>query len=264
MARPLADADLDPLVRARPLVLLFDIDGTLAPIVAHPDEARIPDDTQRILTTLAAAPDVHVGFVTGRSAASARRIVDVPGAWVIGNHGAESADGQGTVTVHPEVAAFVPALRGAVGELTDALVGVPGVLIEDKALSLSIHYRNVARDRVAEVTALVDDVARRRGLVRRDGKEVLELRAPVAVDKGTAIRALAARLGAASPDAITLFAGDDVTDEDAFVALRDHAAGACTIRVGEPDAPTAARFVVPHPAALRDVLAWIAERRAAG
>ena len=262
MARPLADADLDRLARARPLVLLFDIDGTLAPIVAHPDDARIPDDTRRILTTLAAAPGVHVGFVTGRSVASAREMIDVPGASVSGNHGAESSDGAGRVTAHPDVAAFVPALREAMDRLRPALAHVPGVLIEDKTLSASVHYRQVARDRVPEVTAIVDDVAGRLGLVRRNGKEVLELRAPVAVDKGTAVRALAARLGAGDPDAITLFAGDDVTDEDAFVTLRKDVGRSCTIRVGEPDVPTAARFVVPDPAALRDALARIVERRA--
>ena len=261
MARPLAGRELDALAGARPLVLLFDIDGTLAPIVAHPDDARIPDDTRRVLTTLAAAPGVHVGFVTGRAVAGARRMIDVPGAWVVGNHGAESSDGEGRVTVHPEVAAFVPTLRDAVGRLRAALADVPGVLIEDKAFGAAVHYRGVARDRVPDVTAAVDDVARRLGLVRRDGKEVAELRAPVAVDKGTAVRGLAARFGGDGPGAITLFAGDDVTDEDAFVTLNAMRPDAMTIRVGAPNEPTAARYAVDDPTALAALLERLAAAR---
>jgi trehalose 6-phosphate phosphatase len=261
MARPLAAHDLDALAAARPLVLLFDIDGTLAPIVAHPDDARIPDDTRRALTTLAGAPGVHVGFVTGRAVDGARRMIDVPGAWVVGNHGAESTDAEARVTLHPEVAAFVPTLRGAVGLLSAALADVPGVLIEDKGFSASVHYRRVARDRVPEVAAVVDDVIRRLGLVRRDGKEVLELRAPVPVDKGTAVRSLAARLGGDGPGAMTLFAGDDVTDEDAFAALNAMRPDAMTIRVGALNEPTAARYAVGDPAELAALLERLAAAR---
>jgi len=262
MARPLDDGDLAALARAQPLLLLFDIDGTLAPIVAHPDDARVPADTAVTLETLARMPGVRVAFVTGRAVADARRLIDLPGAWLVGNHGAETRDADGDVVVHVEVAAYAAALRAAVDRLRVALADVPDAAVEDKALSVTVHYRRVARERVPEVAAAVDRVADELGLARRSGKEVLELRAPVAVDKGTAVRALIERLGGREPDAAVVFAGDDVTDEDAFVALNALRPDAMTIRVGALSEPTAARYVVNDPAALAALLErlWAARR----
>jgi trehalose 6-phosphate phosphatase len=249
------------LAGARPRVLLLDVDGTLAPIAPRPEDARVPDGTLAVLAALAAAPHTHVALVTGRAPADARRMVPVRGLWVIGNHGAEREAPDGTLTVDPGVAAHGPALRAAVAELAAGLAGVPGALVEDKGWSVTAHFRLAAPADAARVADAARAAARRHGLAARDGKMVVELRAPVAVDKGTAARALLGVLGADARGAGVLAAGDDVTDEDLFRALAAARPGGrdpLTVRVGPDAAPTAAGFRVPDPPAVAALLGALA------
>ena len=251
---------------ARPLVLLLDIDGTLAPIAPRPEDARVPAETLAALGALAAAPDTHLALVTGRAPADARRLVPVAGAWVIGNHGAERLAPDGAHLVDPAVAAYGPALRQAVAELIGALAAVPGAWVEDKGWSASVHYRQVAPADAARVVEAALAAAARAGLRAGDGKMVVELRAPVAVDKGTAGVALARALGAGGPHGAVLAAGDDVTDEDLFRRLAEawsDPGRVFTVRVGAPDTPTAAAYRVPDPEAFRAALTAVAAGRAA-
>ncbi len=259
-----ADA-LAACAAARPLVLLLDIDGTLAPIVPRPEEARVPDATLAALAALAALPATHLALVTGRAPADGRRLVPVAGAWVVGNHGAERLAPDGAHEVDPRVAEHAPALRAAAAELAPLAAAVPGVWVEDKRWSLSVHYRQAPADAVPRVVEAARAAAARLGLRAGGGKQIVELRAAAAVDKGTAGVALARALGADAPAAGVFAAGDDVTDEDLFRRLADARLGArapVTVRVGAPDAPTAAAFRAPDPAALQALLAELAARRA--
>lgn len=249
------------------LVLLLDIDGTLAPIAPRPGDARVPAATLDVLGTLAAAPHTHLALVTGRAPTDARRLVPVPGVWVIGNHGAEQLAPDGTHQVDPQVAAYAPALRRAVAELREALAAVPGAWVEDKGWSASVHYRQAAPADAPRVVEAARAAGARAGLRVGAGKMVVELRAPVAVDKGTAGVALAQALGAGGPTAAVLAAGDDVTDEDLFRRLAEawpEPGRVFTVRVGAPDVPTAATYRVPDPAAFRGVLEAVAAGRATG
>jgi trehalose 6-phosphate phosphatase len=140
---------------------------------------------------------------------------------------------------------------------------VPGATLEDKRWSLTLHYRTVADH--AGVLALgraARAAAARHALDVRRGKKVFELRAPVRVDKGTAVLRLARELGADAPGAAALYAGDDVTDEDAFRALRAGLPSAVTVRVAADDADaardTSAEFTVLGLPAFREVLARLA------
>src|SRR3982751_4733068 len=90
----------------RPLLLLFDVDGTLAPIAPRPSLARVPEETRDLLTVLARRPRVSVVLVSGRAGHDARRMVAVENLWTIGNHGAETIDPSGVVTVDPAVARY--------------------------------------------------------------------------------------------------------------------------------------------------------------
>lgn len=252
------------LALARPLVFLLDVDGTLAPIAPRPEDARVPDATLGVLAALVARPHTRVALVTGRAAADARRLVPVPGLWVVGNHGAETEAPDGAVSVNPAVAALAPALRAAVADVAAAVAGVPGARVEDKRWSASVHVRLVADPAdAARVADAARAAAARHGLAARDGKRVVELRAPVDVDKGTAALALLGRLGALGAGAGVLAAGDDVTDEDLFRRLTDVRLGGrlVTVRVGPEGEPTAAGFRVADPAALLAVLAALAEGR---
>ncbi len=246
------------LAVARPLALCLDIDGTLAPIAPRPDDARTPEPTLRTLGRLAAHPGVHVALVTGRAPADARALVPVPGLWVVGNHGAETlAPDAAEPEVDPAVATYAPALDRLATELAP-LAQTPGVLVENKRWSISLHTRLCAPDTRAAVVDEARALGDAEGLRVDAGKAVLEFKAPVAVDKGTATLALLARWGATAGDARVLAAGDDATDEHLFLGLHDAVRAALTVRVGA-DVPTWAEYRVDDPPALAAFLDDLAD-----
>ncbi|GJG87835.1 hypothetical protein tb265_30160 [Gemmatimonadetes bacterium T265] len=252
------DHALTVLVAGRPLALCLDIDGTLAPIAPRPEDARTPEPTLRTLERLAAHPGVRVALVTGRSTAAARALVPVRGLWIVGNHGAETlAPDAPEPEVDPAVAAYGPALDRLAAALK-RFTGTPGVLVENKRWSLSLHTRLAPPDARPAIVDEARALCAAEGLRADDGKAVLEFKAPVAVDKGTATLALLARWGATAPEAGVLAAGDDATDEHLFRRLREAAPAACTVRVGA-DAPTWAAYRLDDPAALAEFLDDLAD-----
>jgi trehalose-phosphatase len=236
---------------------MLDVDGTLAPIAPSPSLARVSDETRRVLTRLVRQPGVIVALVSGRAAHDAHRIVGVSGVWAIGNHGAEVMAPGGEVAVDPLVAAFADPMARASAALRPLAEAFPGVFVENKTWTLSIHYRLADPTAVPELRRTVEDVAARDGLRLTEGNMVVEVRPPVAVDKGTAIYRLAGELGALGSGGSLFFAGDDTTDEDAFRLLRRHVPNAVTLQVGwRPD--TWAEFRVGTPDDVRAVLERIA------
>lgn len=239
---------------------MLDVDGTLAPIAPSPDAAVVPPETRAVLTRLLARANTHLVLVSGRGANEARRLVGVAGVWVLGNHGTERITPSGVHSVDPRAAAYATPISAAVKQLATALVVERGVLVENKTWGASVHYRLADAPRIPHVREVVFAAAASHGLWVTEGKCLLELRPPVDMNKGTAVLALAAELGALSPGASLLFAGDDVTDEDAFRALREHASHAVTICVSDAAVPrTAAEYVHRNPAELRDFLARLAD-----
>jgi trehalose 6-phosphate phosphatase len=221
--------------------LLLDVDGTLAPIVARPELAAVPEATKLELRRLVGRYAL-VAAVSGRSGEDAARLVGIPGIQVVGNHGLE---------LDPRA----EELAGELARFRDS-VGLP---VEDKRLSLSYHYREAPDPDAAR--AALEDVARRAekaGLVPRWGRMVLEIRPPVDADKGVAVRTLLARSRASR----ALYAGDDTTDLDAFVGLRE--AGlerAVCVAVASDEGPAelrnAADLVVADPEAMAELLAHL-------
>lgn len=178
--------------------LILDVDGTLAPIVARPELAAVPEGTRAELERLAGRY-LLVACVSGRAGEDARRLVGVEGVAYVGNHGLE-------LDPHAEE------LAAEIARFRDD-VGLP---VEDKRLSLSYHYREAVDATGAR--ALLEQVAERAraaGLDARWGRKVLEIRPSVRADKGTAVRTLLGRSGARRG----LYAGDDTTDLDAFAGL---------------------------------------------
>ncbi|HZS58857.1 MAG TPA: trehalose-phosphatase [Gemmatimonadaceae bacterium] len=246
-----------PRLSGTPLVLLLDVDGTLAPIAPQPADASVPPSTHDALHTLARTNGVIVGLVSGRSAEEVRRLVPISPTWIIGNHGAEVVSPDGRETVEPRVSAYEAVVAAARAELEAS-----GVAVENKRWTLTVHYRNADPEIVPALREKVSRVAITHGLATLGGKKILELRPPVAVNKGTAVLALGERVGAFEHTASVMYAGDDSTDEDAFLALRSRAPRAVTIHVaGEGSPDTFAEYIVSDPREMGSVLAWLVELR---
>ncbi|MCU0641358.1 MAG: trehalose-phosphatase [Candidatus Margulisbacteria bacterium] len=219
--------------------LFLDYDGTLTPIVDHPDRARLGAVRKRFLRTLAQRPVVKIAIVSGRSLASVRKQVGLPGLIYIGNHGLEIMLGKRRVVV-PAARRFAKTVR----ELKTVLhrgLPFPGVLIEDKGYTISVHYRKVHRRHLKSFRqAFFRAIAPWRKRIRvTAGKKVLELRPPGLWGKGRAVKWLLRQpqLRGYQP----VYIGDDRTDEDAFRALRQRG---LTLRVGLTSA-TAAQKCLP-------------------
>jgi trehalose 6-phosphate phosphatase len=216
--------------------VLLDVDGTLAPIVAQPEDAVVPDETRGLVEQLAAGYAL-VAAISGRPGDDLAELVGIEGVVYVGEHGLE---------LDPRAAEWAP----AIAEFADS-VDWPA---ERKRLSVSFHFRT-AQDEQAAVTELraVADRAVAAGLRPRWGRKVLEVRPPVDADKGTAVRALLdeRRLRRA------MYAGDDSTDLDAFRGL-DGLDLAVRVAVVSDEGPSdlgeAADIVVGGPEALAGLL----------
>lgn len=261
-ALPLADP-LALRLAGRPLLLLLDVDGTLSPIAERPEYAIVPPATQRVLVELIALPDTYVAIVSGRSARDARRLVGVKDTWVIGNHGIEVARPNAQPAARRDVVQYADNIREAAERSSVIADRTPGVIVEDKRWTLSVHYRLADPAIVPALSAHVAEIAKQLGLRVTLGKQVLEIRPPVDVNKGTASIALAQSLGALDPGGAVFCAGDDRTDEDAFRALRLALPAAVTVYVGQDDAAlrTGAEFTVNDPDEVRELLEGILDRR---
>jgi trehalose 6-phosphate phosphatase len=205
---------LRPILAQRPFGLATDIDGTISPIVDRPDEAAVTDASRRHLWEIARHAAV-VAVLTGRSTDDARRVVGLDELTYVGNHGLVWWE-NGEERPLAEAAQYAGLVHRAKEELASTL-DVPGLVLEDKGIAVAFHYRaspDPERAREAIVEALAPWVER--GLRLRRGRMVLELVRPVDVDKGTAL----ARLMEAYHLRGVLFLGDDVTDLDAFAAVR--------------------------------------------
>lgn len=208
-------------------LLAFDFDGTLAPIVPVPSEAAMRPRTAELLRALVRRYDVAV--ITGRSIANLRERmggVDVP--HLIGNHGVEPSPFMAEAAA--SVATWGPLLAGMVDDL-------PGVEVENKRHSLSIHYRDTPSDAVTRA-AILAAIARLPVPVRTvTGLNVVNVLPKGAPDKGTALERLQGELGATA----VLFAGDDITDEDAFQVI--HAEPSLGVRIGGSERSAAKWFL---------------------
>lgn len=250
-------ARLSERLSRRPLVLLLDVDGTLAPIAPRPEEAVVPEETRAVIGALGRRPGVHIALVSGRAAADARRMVGVDSVWAIGNHGFETIAPGGEVTVDHRVARYRDRVASAADQLRDRLASLPGVLVEDKIWTLSVHFRRAEPADLPRIHDAVGEAAGAFELRVTEGKMILELRPPVDVDKGTASVAFVRHIAGSATPAV-FYAGDDRTDEDAFAALRREVPDVVTVRVagGNDDAhrTTSAEVVLPDVGAVRALL----------
>jgi trehalose 6-phosphate phosphatase len=230
---------------ARQPAVFFDFDGTLSDIVDDPDSARPVAGAAEALQNLAAHCPVAV--LSGRDLADVTKRVGLPGIWYAGSHGFELTAPDGTHHQNDAAAAAIPVLEQAAAQLRDQLGPIPGVVVEHKRFGVAVHYRNAARDRVGEVAAAVRAAGKRDALRVTTGREVIELRPDIDWDKGKTLRWVIDHLQDAGPLA-PIYLGDDITDEDAFDAVRDDGVPILVRHNDDGDRATAALFALDSPA----------------
>jgi trehalose 6-phosphate phosphatase len=224
---PLGHQALVSVLAHKPL-LAFDFDGTLAPIVAHADDARVSTEVALLLERLNAWRPVAI--VTGRRVADVATRLGFTPSYIIGSHGAEDA-------ALPNGGAFERALSFARTHLLASMAALTqaGITLEDKGSSLALHYRlaashPLAQQKISEVLAGIGP-----GVHVFGGKCVVNVVAAAAPDKADAV----ARLVQRSASGAAVFVGDDINDEPVFAHAPAHW---LTVRIGRDDPSSVARF----------------------
>jgi trehalose 6-phosphate phosphatase len=212
MTELLAPLRADPARAA----VMFDVDGTLAPIVRHADDATVSESTRSLLTAIARRYGL-VACISGRQASETRRIVSIGSIAYVGSHGGELLPPGGVEPqVDPELRAWRRRVQAFARETDTATLARLRVRLEDKGAITAFHWRGAPDE--AAAAAAVQGIARdaeQAGFHTHWGRKVLEVRPPVRIDKGVGVHTL---LRGADVDT-ALYAGDDNTDLDAFRAL---------------------------------------------
>lgn len=238
----------------RPLLVALDFDGTLAPLQDDPAASRIVPAGVEVLARLAATPGVALALVSGRAMHDLHTLAHVPaGTFLIGSHGAERARvttfglDRDVVQLTDEQADRLASLGAEAAQIAR---GRDGVWVETKPTAVVVHTRlaEAVDAEPAEQEAIT--LGERLGSGVLHGKDVVEI-SVLRASKGEALTALRDEIGAP----VVLYAGDDVTDEHAFEALRE---GDVTVKVGQ--GATAARYRVDGPDELVDALTTLADR----
>jgi trehalose 6-phosphate phosphatase len=239
----------DRLSTADGLLFCTDFDGTLAGIEEDPDAPEIAPGNREALTTLRDHDQVRVAVISGRELADLRPRIGIEGIDYAGNHGLE-IHRDGDTTVHPVAAKRGRDLEKIVADIEDRLADTD-CFVEDKSVSATVHYRT-APERAEEVHEVVASAVERvapDGFELSTGKNIVELTPAVAWDKGRALSLFAAD----DKDWLSMYVGDDTTDEAAFEALSADGIG---IHVG-PGTETAAEYRIENPAAVERFLDWL-------
>ncbi|MEX1078740.1 MAG: trehalose-phosphatase [Homoserinimonas sp.] len=246
----LGDA-LAELARTDTLLVALDFDGTLAPLVDDPAEARAIPEAREAILALLGVPRTRVALISGRAMASLIDVADPPdGVLLSGSHGIEvRLDSEPVLTLTAEELDRVRQLGDALHAVADRH---DGVWLETKPAGFALHTRLAADDTTTSAVngahAALDG---RAGLTVRRGSDVLEFSVR-STNKGDAVERLREHSGATG----VFFAGDDVTDEDAFAALGDGDVG---LKCGGGE--TAAAFSVPGLPEVAQALRQLADRR---
>jgi trehalose-phosphatase len=241
-----AAAELRKRRAARHQLLLFDFDGTLAPFNPDPAAVYLSHDVAHVLGSLASRPGTTVGVISGRRLADLQQRVSIPGdTYLAGFHGLE-IHAPGETFMHPGAASATSTTQAIAAAVRPHLADLPGVFIEDKLLSIALHYREAApAAQVVAISRFMDaarddlDAGRLRLL---PGSSVVELLPGAAWHKGSALQWIRERVERTFGPTFTIYVGDDVTDEDAFRAVGEHG-----LTISASERATGAEFTVDGP-----------------
>src|SRR5437588_765198 len=251
MARQIGDlphalGESDALARRfagkRPAVFL-DYDGTLTPIRERPEDAVISDSMREAVRRLAAR--VPVVVVSGRDRKVVQRLMGLDNLIVAGDHGFDIWSPTGGAIQRAEGASFAGLMREVEAKLRAELANIPGALVEPKKRSLAVHFRLVPQEQRSRVKEIVDAaMGEHPELKVMPGKMVFEIQPRLDWDKGKAVLYLLKALDLDRDDVVSVYLGDDITDEDAFQALAGRGIGILVGSAGDPE--TAGRITAAH------------------
>lgn len=218
------------------IALFLDFDGTLAPIADAPDMAVIPTYIKQLLGKISRQDDFRLAIISGRALGGIKRMLGIKAIVYAGNHGLEIEGPKikHTMFIHPGYQAILKKIKE---ELRGQIKDIKGAYLEDKGLTLTLHYRLVDKKDISLVEPLfyeaVSEPLAKNKIKITAGKMVLEVRPALDWDKGKVVLWLFARWKFAlkSKDMIPVYVGDDATDEDAFKALKNKG---LTVFVGRP------------------------------
>ena len=241
------------------LLIVSDFDGTLSPIVARPSEASLAPGAAEVLRALVALqPRLRCAILSGRALLDLdkRLPLGLDGLIIGGNHGLEIREA-GMDWTHPYGANARPDMDALLAQLGPIVASAPRAEIEDKELSLTLHYRRVVPTHLEPLLCAVDQLGLPSSIQRKDAKMAIEFRPNLLWHKGYALRRLMERLGVRASSVV--YIGDDTTDESAFLELGGHGT---TIYVGSVTDPSAASWSADDPADVVQLLSLIASATA--
>lgn len=230
--------------KASRVFLLFDYDGTLAPIVKRPSLVRTPSLIKKRLECLLKNKKILTGVISGRSLKDIRKKAGVKKIFFAGSHGAEMLF-KGKKIIIPKLAKG--SSRKLIGlaktRVRKGLENFPGVIYEEKPFTFAVHYRNAsfiqAQEIVRKVKNIVSEVCGPDGVRLKFGKKVIEIAPRIPFGKFDAVKFFYKKMKKKNND-ITVFIGDDLTDEDIFKNLSNKDIG---IRIGKNKSSAAKYFL---------------------
>jgi len=227
------------------IFLFLDYDGTLAPIVRIPQKAKISKKCRGLLKKLSQRKKIRLAVISGRSLKDIRGRVGIKNIIYSGNHGLEVI-GPGFNFANAVSQDYKKTIKEIKRVLNSRLADLKGAIVEDKGLTLSIHYRMVAKDKLfglkATLRRTIGAALINKKIKIRSGKKVFEIRPPIKSDKGRIVNWLLKKYNSSGKQkgAIPIYIGDDQTDEDAFKALKKRG---LTIFVGKPKKSSAQYYL---------------------
>ena len=229
------------------ILLLIDYDGTLTPIVQRPELAHLSPEVKECLQELARNACLTLGIISGRTLEDLQQRVGVDGIIYVGNHGLE-IKGPGVSFVNPAAKQEVPLLHSLCQDISKGIAGIKGARIDNKGLTLSLHYRLVDEAQLDELNHIFNEMVKAplaSGQIRiTPSKKAYDIRPAVEWGKGKAIEFITQKLtGRNKP--LTLFMGDDVTDYDGFHMVDKN--GGISIYVGSPGSKPPAQYFLYSP-----------------
>jgi trehalose-phosphatase len=257
MSQPLleAAAKLEQMVQCAPhLLLCLDFDGTLVPLAGHPDDVELSPRVRITLRELSANDKISVAVISGRNRGDLQQRVGLSNLYYVGNHGLEIS-GPGVLFVEPAAVSCSDWIKALSAKLEARLKPMAGAFVENKGLTLTVHYRLAPAEKHQKVRQIVQEVLANtsHGFVLRAGHKAHEIRPPVSWNKGSAVSWILKQLPV--PDPLVVYLGDDDTDEDAFAVLSE----AITVRIGSA-AETAAHYCLGDPSEVHAFLSWLTKQ----